>query len=379
MRSRDYLHLANRSVSDLIPYTPGKPVEELERELGISDSIKLASNENPLGASRLVAEAIQGALNGLHLYPDANGFYLKKALSEHHNLPPDCITLGNGSNELLVFLAQAFLNPEAAAVYSQYAFAVYPIVTQMMGAQHQRVPALPLDHPMALGHDLRAMYAAVDDRTRVVFVANPNNPTGTWLNQGRLMDFIGSLPPHVICVVDEAYTEYAQTDELGDASTWLERFPNLVVTRTFSKVYGLAALRVGYALANPGITDLLNRVRPPFNVSVVGLEAARVALQDQGFIEKSCAMNEAGLGQLKEGLAALGVDVSPSAANFVLAHFGRPVDEINLGLMTLGVIVRPVGNYGLDQSLRITIGTPEQNTRLLSALATVLADGLGTA
>ncbi len=372
MKARDYLHLANPAVSDLVPYTPGKPVEELERELGISDSIKLASNENPLGASPLVAEAIQKTLDGLNLYPDANGFYLKQALSEHHDLPPDCITLGNGSNDILVFLAQAFLNPEVAAVYSQYAFAVYPIVTQMMGAKHQVVPALPIDHPMALGHDLRAMYAAVDDDTRLVFIANPNNPTGTWLNQERLIDFVGSLPPHVICVIDEAYTEYGQTDVLGDASTWLDRFPNLVVSRTFSKAYGLAALRVGYALANPGITDLLNRVRPPFNVSVLGLEAARVALQDQAFIEKSRAMNEAGLAQLKEGLSALGVDVSPSAANFVLAHFGRPVDEINRGLMKQGVIVRPVGNYGLDQSLRITIGTPEQNTRLLNALASVL-------
>ena len=372
MKARDYLHLANPAVSDLVPYTPGKPVEELERELGISDSIKLASNENPLGASPLVAEAIQKTLDGLHLYPDANGFYLKHALSEHHDLPPDCITLGNGSNDILVFLAQAFLNPEVAAVYSQYAFAVYPIVTQMMGAKHQTVPALPLDHPMALGHDLRAIYGAIDDQTRLVFIANPNNPTGTWLNQDRLMDFIGSLPPHVICVVDEAYTEYGQTDVLGDASTWLDRFPNLVVSRTFSKAYGLAALRVGYALANPGITDLLNRVRPPFNVSVLGLEAARVALQDQAFIEKSRAMNEAGLAQLKEGLSALGVDVSPSAANFLLAHFGRPVDEINQSLMKQGVIVRPVGNYGLDQSLRITIGTPEQNARLLSALANVL-------
>ncbi len=372
MQAKDYLDLANRAVSELVPYTPGKPVEELERELGISDSIKLASNENPLGASPKVTEALKQGLEGLHLYPDANGFYLKKALSEHHGLPPECITLGNGSNEVLVFLAQVFLNPSVAAVYSQYAFAVYPIVTQMMGAKHQQVPALPVGHPMALGHDLRAMYGAIDEHTRLVFVANPNNPTGTWLSQDRLRDFIGSLPPHVICVVDEAYTEYGQGDVLGDASTWLEMFPNLVVTRTFSKAYGLAALRVGYALANPGITDLLNRVRPPFNVSALGLEAARVALQDQAFIEQSCAMNEQGLVQLKHGLEALGVTVSPSAANFVLAHFDRPIQQINAELMKQGVIVRPVANYGLAQSLRITVGTALQNERLLQTLADVL-------
>lgn len=372
MQAKDYLDLANAAVAELVPYIPGKPVEELERELGISDSIKLASNENPLGASPKVTEALKKGLEELHLYPDANGFYLKSALSEHHRLPPECITLGNGSNEVFVFLAQAFLNPSVAAVYSQYAFAVYPIVTQMMGARHQRVPALPEGHPMALGHDLRSMFAAIDEHTRMVFVANPNNPTGTWLGQDRLRDFIASLPPHVICVVDEAYTEYGQADVLGDASTWLEMFPNLVVTRTFSKAYGLAALRVGYALANPGITDILNRVRPPFNVSVLGLEAARVALQDQAFIEQSRVMNEAGMAQLKDGLAALGVKVSPSAANFVLAHFGRPVQGINAALMRQGVIVRPVGNYGLDQSLRITVGTAKQNERLLKTLADVL-------
>ncbi len=372
MQAKDYAHLANGAVTDLVPYTPGKPVEELERELGIANSIKLASNENPLGASPRVAEAIKSTLDGLHLYPDANGFYLKNALSQHHDLPPECITLGNGSNEVLVFLAQAFLNPSVATVYSQYAFAVYPIVTQMMGAMHHKVPALPEGHPMALGHDLRAMFGAIDEHTRMVFVANPNNPTGTWLGQERLRDFIGSLPPHVICVVDEAYTEYGQTEVLGDASTWLDLFPNLVVTRTFSKAYGLASLRVGYALANPGITDLLNRVRPPFNVSVLGLEAARVALQDQEFIEQSRAMNEAGLAQLQEGLASLGVTVTPSAANFVLAHFAHSVRDINNALMKQGVIVRPVANYGLEQSLRITVGTPKQNERLLQTLASVL-------
>ncbi|MGB0514695.1 MAG: pyridoxal phosphate-dependent aminotransferase, partial [Wenzhouxiangellaceae bacterium] len=245
----DYTGLAMSQVCELHPYTPGKPIDELEREYGVRDSIKLASNENPLGSSPRALEAIRGELNDLWLYPDAAGFHLKQALAERHGLPPECITLGNGSNDVLVFLAQVFLGPGRASVFSQYCFAVYPIATQMVGAEAVVVPALPQDHPaMPLGHDLRALYQAVDERTRMVWIANPNNPTGTWLEGERVQEFLGSLPGHVICVVDEAYTEYAESDRLGDASQWLERFPNLVVTRTFSKAYGLAGLRVGYAL-----------------------------------------------------------------------------------------------------------------------------------
>ncbi len=368
MMSRDFSHLANPGVCELIPYTPGKPIEELERELGIRDSIKLASNENPLGASPKALAAIEKALPNLHLYPDANGFYLKQAISKKHGLPMESITLGNGSNDILVLLAQVFLNPSVEALYSQYAFAVYPIVTQLMGASHKEVPALPQGHPMALGHDLRAMFEAVSEQTRLVFVANPNNPTGTWLGKDRLKDFIASLPPHVICVVDEAYTEYGQGDVLGDATEWVETFPNLVVTRTFSKAYGLAALRVGYAVSNPGIADLLNRARPPFNVSSLGLAAATAALDDVAFIEKSRQVNAEGMSQLVEGLGALGISTTPSAANFVLAHFGHDVSQLNQSLLALGVIVRPVANYGLPESLRITIGTHDQNARLLQAM-----------
>jgi histidinol-phosphate aminotransferase len=234
-------------------------------------------------------------------------------------------------------------------------------------------PALPADHPaMPLGHDLRALYEAVDGETRLVWIANPNNPTGTWLDGDRVVDFLASLPGHVICVVDEAYTEYAESDRLGDASTWLERFPNLVVTRTFSKAYGLAGLRVGYALSNPGIADLLNRVRPAFNVNAVGLAAARAALADHGFIERSRALNAAGRAQLESGLSELGVTTVPSAANFVLARFDRPGAALNEELLRRGIIVRPVGNYGLDEYLRITIGTDAQNRRLLGALAELL-------
>lgn len=373
MKQRDYSDLAAPGVRELKPYLPGKPISELEREYGVSDSIKLASNENPLGASPKAIEAARAELDDAWLYPDANGFHLKQALAEKHDVPVEAITLGNGSNDVLVFLAQAFLQPGLEAVFSQYAFAVYPIATQMVGATAKIAPALPVDHPaMPLGHDLRGLFERVGEKTRLVFVANPNNPTGTWLDGERLKDFVGSLPPHVICVVDEAYTEYAESNTLGDASTWLEEFPNLVVTRTFSKAYGLAGLRVGYALSNPGIADLLNRVRPAFNVNAPALAAARAALDDHEFIAETRRMNSAGKQQLSEGFEKLGLTVIPSAANFLLVGFDRPGAELNEPLLERGVIVRPVGNYGLDNYLRITIGTRRQNERLLSALSEVI-------
>lgn len=373
MDALDYTDLAVPGVRELRPYTPGKPIDELEREYGVTGSIKLASNENPLGASPGALAAVRDALEDVWLYPDANGFHLKSALAELHGVSPDCITLGNGSNDVLVFLAQVFLQPGLQSVFSQYCFAVYPIATQMAGAEAVVAPALSDDHPvMPLGHDLRAIYERIGPDTRMVWIANPNNPTGTWLDGVRVQDFLASLPGHVICVVDEAYTEYAESDELGDATRWLERFPNLVVTRTFSKAYGLAGLRVGYALSNPGVADLLNRVRPAFNVNSLALVAARAALGDQEFIARSRDMNSAGLVQLRTGLKRLGVAVIPSAANFVLARFDRSGAELNEQLLRRGIIVRPVGNYGLENYLRITIGTEAQNQRLLDALAEIL-------
>ena len=373
METLDYCDLAVPGVRELRPYTPGKPIDELEREYGVTDSIKLASNENPLGASPNALAAVREALDGVWLYPDANGFHLKSALAEKHGVSPECITLGNGSNDVLVFLAQALLQPGLQSVFSQYCFAVYPIATQMVGAEAVVAPALPEDHPvMPLGHDLRGLFERVGPDTRMVWIANPNNPTGTWLEGDRVQDFLASLPGHVICVVDEAYTEYAESDALGDASKWLERFPNLVVTRTFSKAYGLAGLRVGYALSNPGLADLLNRVRPAFNVNSLGLVAARAALADQEFIYRSRRMNSDGLGQLKEGLQRLDATVIPSAANFLLARFDRSGAELNEALLQRGIIVRPTGNYGLDNYLRITVGTAAQNRRLLSAMAEIL-------
>lgn len=372
MKAYDFSSLAVPGVRQLKPYTPGKPIAELEREYGVSGSIKLASNENPLGASPRALAAIHDQIQDLWLYPDANGFELKQALAQRHQVDPSCITLGNGSNDVLVFLAQAFLQPGLQAVMSQYCFAVYPIACQMVGAELCVAPALPAESPMPLGHDLRALYQLVGPDTRMVFLANPNNPTGTWLEGRRLKDFVGSLPPHTICVVDEAYSEYADAQQLGDAAAWLHEFPNLVVTRTFSKAYGLAGLRVGYALSNPGVADLLNRVRPAFNVNSLALVAARAALDDEDFLDRSRRINTEGMLQLRTGLEALGLTVLPSAANFLLVGFGRTVAGINEALLRAGIIVRPVANYGLDHYLRITIGRPEQNCRLLDALTRIL-------
>ena len=326
-QSRDYTDLAVPGVRELQPYTPGKPISELEREYGVSNSIKLASNENPLGVSPKALEAIQGEIDDLWLYPDAGGFRLKQVLAEKHGVDPSCITLGNGSNDVLVFLAQVFLQPGLEAVYSRYCFAVYPIATQMVGATARIAPAHGPDHAMPLGHDLRALYERVGPDTRLVFVANPNNPTGTWLDGERLKDFVGWLPPHVIAVVDEAYVEYNTDDEADTAAAWLAEFPNLVVTRTFSKAYGLAGLRVGYSLSDPGIADLLNRVRPAFNVNSLALAAAEAAVGDSDFIRRSREMNTRGLADLRAAFEAMGLTVIPSAANFLLVGFDRPGAE----------------------------------------------------
>lgn len=368
----DWCDLAVAGVRELKPYVPGKPSRELQRELGITDVIKLASNENPLGVSPLAKAALLGGVDDLALYPDGSGHDLRQALAKHHDIDPACITLGNGSNDLLVFLAQAFLNSQVRASYSQYAFAIYEIVVQMTGAQADVAPGHAEGHPMALGHDLRALYQSIGPDTRMVFIANPNNPTGTWVDGQRLEDFVASLPPHVICVVDEAYFEYAGDRGLGDARQWLDRHRHLVVLRTFSKAYGLAGLRIGYALSDPGIADLLNRVRPAFNVNSLGLLAAEAALKDDAFIAESVALNEAGLTQVSEGLQSLGVRVTPSAGNFVLARLDQPADQAHQQLMQHGVIVRPMAGYGLPDALRISIGTAAENERMLVTLAKVL-------
>jgi histidinol-phosphate aminotransferase len=359
-------------VRDLHPYVPGKPIAELEREYGVTDIIKLASNENPLGPGALARTAMSNALAEIGLYPDGSGFELKQRLARHHGVPLESITLGNGSNDILVLLAEAFLTPETEAIYAQYCFAVYPIAVQAVGARARVASANPANAAMPYGHDLNAMRSLASPRTRLVFIANPNNPTGTWLDPQSLSGFLHELPDSIIAVVDEAYFEYSRDADCPDTSLWLGELPNLVVVRTFSKAHGLAGLRVGYALSQPQIAETLNRLRQPFNVNSLALAAATAALDDQAHVARTIALNRAGREQLRAGLAALGLRVVPSAANFVLVDLARPSGPVYEGLLRRGVIARPLINYGMPNHLRITTGTLEQNQRTLDALAAIL-------
>lgn len=371
-RQLDFRQLAAPAVLGLTPYVPGKPLSELERDYGISDSVKLASNENPLGPSARAIAAATAALGGMRLYPDGNGHELRQALARHHRVAPDRITLGNGSNDLLVMLAEAFLTPAVEAVYSQYCFAVYPLVVQATGATARVAAAFRPDDAMPYGHDLGAMRALINDRTRIVFLANPNNPTGTWIAGEELKAFITSLPDTTLAVIDEAYCDYGRSFGCPQATDWLGERPNLVVLRTFSKAYGLAGLRVGYGLSHPGVAELLNRVRQPFNVNAVSLAAASAALEDRIHIEAVTALNRAGVERLTQGCHELGAKPVPSAGNFVLVDFARPAAPLFESLLRAGVIVRPMGGYGLPTCLRITTGTREQDERCLQSLAAAL-------
>ncbi len=360
--------LAPGFIRAIAPYQPGKPISELARELGLEEAgiIKLASNENPLGVSPLARRAIEASLAGLARYPDGNGFELKQALSRRHGVAPDCIVLGNGSNDVLEMAARAFLVPGLEAIYSQHAFAVYPLAVQAVGAAGIEVPAKDY------GHDLAAMRRAVTARTRLVFIANPNNPTGTMARARELEDFITALPREVLVVLDEAYNEYLPDELKPDSIGWLQRFPNLVVTRTFSKVYGLAGLRVGYAYAAAGVADLMNRVRQPFNVNSVALAAATAALDDTDFVRKSFELNRTGMRQLTDGLARLGLEYIPSYGNFVSVRV-KDASGVFQKLLRAGVIVRPIASYGMPQHLRVTIGLESENARFLAVLAQALA------
>ena len=365
---------ACKGVQGLRPYEPGKPLSELEREYGIRDAVKLASNENPLGPSPLALAAALEAVPQMARYPDGAGFELRQALANHHGLDPASVTLGNGSNDVLDMVARVFLGPGRNAVFSRHAFAVYPIATQAVGAEARIAPALPPDHAMAYGHDLEALAGMVNDQTRVVFVANPNNPTGTWIGAVDLEGFIRALPRHTVVVVDEAYFEYVQEPDFPDASRWLERYPQLIVTRTFSKVHGLAGLRVGYGLSHPEVADLLNRVRSPFNVNGPAQAAALAALQDSEHLRRSVRMNAQGMQQLRGALAEMGLSVLPSVGNFLCVDVQRPGAEVYERLLRRGVIVRPVGGYELPNFLRVTVGTEKENQRFLTALEQALQE-----
>ena len=359
-------------VKQLHPYTPGKPVEELERELGIANAIKLASNENPLGCSEQAKQAIAIASRNIELYPDANAFYLKRELARKLAVDTSQITIGNGSNDVLDLLARSFLDSSAEAIYSEHAFLVYALIVQACGATARVAKPLPSDAEQAYGHDLNAMFNLIGEKTRVIFIANPNNPTGTWLGRAELKEFIDRVPDHIAVIVDEAYFEYVDEDDYPDAVQWLAEYPNLIVTRTFSKIYGLAGLRVGYAISSAEVSDLLNRVRQPFNANSLALAAATASLADDEFVKASINNNKIGLQQLMDFFDSRNVAYIPSVANFLSADFGKRGDEIYQGLLQRGVIVRPVGNYNLPGYLRITIGTEQQQLVLMDKLDELL-------
>jgi len=351
----------------IAPYQPGKPISELAREMGLNEKkiVKLASNENPLGVSPKARAAIKKALAELGRYPDGNAFELKAALSRRHGVPQECIVVGNGSNDLLEMAAGAFLAPGRAAVYSQHAFAVYPLATQARGATGIVVPA------KNYAHDLAAMLAAITPETRVVFIANPNNPTGTFATGEEIGNFLARVRRDVAVVVDEAYTDYLPPNLRCDSVALLKKYPNFIVTRTFSKVYGLAGLRVGFGLMHPDVAELLNRVRQPFNVNSLALAAAVAALEDRKFVAKSTKMNRAGLVKLERALKTLGLEFIPSCANFVTFRVSR-ARTVYEKLLRQGVIVRPLAGYDMPDHLRVTIGTPKENEKFLKALRTAL-------
>ncbi len=362
--------LVTPGVRKITPYQPGRPTAEVAAESGVAKPIKLASNENPLGPSPQGIKAMQ-TVHDLARYPDGNGAGLKEKIATRHDLDVACITLGNGSNDVLEFVCRAFVNPGDEVIFSRHAFAVYPLATLAVSGKPVETPALNW------GNDLQAMLQAVTDRSRVIFIANPNNPTGTWLTAKELKSFLDEVPDHVIVVIDEAYAEYATSSaypDYPDCTQWLDDYPKLLVTRTFSKIFGLAGLRVGYGVSSPEIADYLNRVRQPFNVNTLAQVAAAAALDDDLHIRQSREINLSGLTYLTDACESRGLSYIPSAGNFLAIDFSRPAQDIFEAMMQQGVIVRPIANYGLPDFLRVTIGTEDENHRFVEVMDRVLEE-----
>jgi histidinol-phosphate aminotransferase len=358
-------------VRAIAPYQAGKPISEVAREFGLveADIVKLASNENPFGVPDSAKKAMAQAAAELGRYPDASAAFSSKPLAARYDVPADWITLGNGSNDILEITAHAFVQAGQSVVFSQYAFAIYALAAQGVGARGIAAQA------KGYGHDLDAMLAAIQSDTRLIYIANPNNPTGTFIPAVEIEAFLAKVPATVIVVLDEAYNEYLEPKDQFESAHWVRKYPNLIVSRTFSKAYGLAGLRVGFAIAQPVVTDLMNRVRQPFNVNSLAQAAAIAALTDKAFLEKGAQNNREGYRQLTAAFDELKLEYVPSYGNFVLVKVGEDDGagaRVNLALLKQGVIVRPVGAYGLPQWLRISIGLPQENARLVEALTKAL-------
>ncbi|MBL79184.1 MAG: histidinol-phosphate transaminase [Nitrosomonadaceae bacterium] len=361
--------LAPAYIHSIAPYQPGKPISELAREIGLDESsiIKLASNENPLGTSPLALGAMERELDELMRYPDGSGFELKNALARKYAVTSDQIILGNGSNDVLELAARVFLKPETSAIISQHAFAVYPLVTQATGANGVIVPA------KNYGHDIDAMLDAISSETRIIFIANPNNPTGTFLPAPDILRFLKRVPKNIMVVLDEAYNEYLPDTSRFDTIKWLNNFPNLLITRTFSKIYGMAAIRIGFGIGHDQIIGLMNRIRQPFNVNSIGLAGALAAINDVEFVKRSYALNQAGMLQITSGLKKLGLTYIPSYGNFLSFKIAnKKAPAVYQHLLQSGVIVRPIGIYEMPDFLRVTIGLESENSKFLRVLESAI-------
>jgi histidinol-phosphate aminotransferase len=360
--SVNFRSLANSYIREITPYQPGKPIEAVERELGISSAIKLASNENPLGASPFALTAARKALKKMYFYPDGGCYELKQALAKFLNVDPAQLTIGNGSENILEIIAKAYLTINSAAVVSQYAFITIYLLIKACGANIITAPA------NNFSHDIKKIIAAVTETTRIIFIVNPNNPTGTYTTNDELILLLKSVPSHILVVMDEAYHEYIDRADYPNTLSLLTQYPNLIITRTFSKAYGLAGLRLGYAISSSEIADMLNRARLPFNVNSIAASAAQAALDDQEHIAKSIKLNKNGMQQLEDNLKKMNLSYIPSLGNFITINLEKNANAVYQDLLQEGVIVRPLGAYDMPTYIRVTVGIPEHNERFIKSL-----------
>ena len=363
----DLKKLVNKGIDGLSPYEPGKPIEDLERELGIKNAVKLASNENPVGPSPKIIDSIEKIVKETHRYPDGNATRLKAKISRKFNILENQVTVGNGSNDIIEFVARSFLGPNDSAVYSEHAFAVYPLVVRAVGAMGIEVPA------KNFSHDLEAMLDSIEENTKLIFIANPNNPTGSFIEQSELLNFLEKVPEEIIVLLDQAYFEYSSFETSDLEFDVLERFPNLIISRSFSKAYGLAGFRVGYSVSSIEIADYLNRVRQPFNANSLALYVAEIALDDDQFIKKCLELNFEQKQILFNGLQASGFECLPSRANFISFDCGEDSNDAFNKLLLEGVIVRSLRVYKMPNFLRVSVGLPEENLTFLEKIKSTLS------